>query len=523
MKGRLITTVVLGYFVTVNGYSQFAQEWDKAFPSPSSQQAEAADVAMDTGGNVYTLGALNSSAALLIKYNSNGDTLWSRTYASSGYPLALRLDPEGNPVMAAPAAVVKYDTNGNQLWMKTLPPYTIYTMSLDDSGNVLLGTAASVLGVKAVKYTASGDSLWHKTSSGLYPTTSTTDNLGDFYVTGVAGGGSVNIFTVKYTPGGDTAWVRVFDRSGFSDQSNTIVVDDSENVIIAGYASTGNSLSNEDYAVIKYDQAGNLRWQRFFDGPGNGQDQVNSIDADAEGSIYMTGAMTTTNGTIARTMKLSAAGDSLWGVDALTPSESPSVIDDSKGLFIAAVRDNVPHLFAVGVNQNGVAIVSFFGFLIDAFLEYSAPPNGEVVPAATMAFRATPSSAQPNSSYELAIAAHRVVLSPFQETLHTLRYSAVITDVGQPASAPNDFTLLQNYPNPFNPTTEIRYQTSELSHVSLKVFDVLGREVATLVDGAMPAGTHNIMFDASHLASGMYLYRLQMGSRVTVKKMALLK
>jgi hypothetical protein len=72
---------------------------------------------------------------------------------------------------------------------------------------------------------------------------------------------------------------------------------------------------------------------------------------------------------------------------------------------------------------------------------------------------------------------------------------------------PTTFALEQNYPNPFNPTTTIRYQVPINSRVRLKVYDVLGREVVTIVDEEKAAGYHEEVFDASHLASGVYFYR----------------
>jgi glucose/arabinose dehydrogenase len=95
------------------------------------------------------------------------------------------------------------------------------------------------------------------------------------------------------------------------------------------------------------------------------------------------------------------------------------------------------------------------------------------------------------------------------------------TGVGEGDETPRQFYLGQNYPNPFNPTTEIRYQTPEVGHVTLKVFDVLGREVATLVDEVLSAATHTRTFDATGLASGVYYYRLVAGSHIQTKKMVL--
>lgn len=85
------------------------------------------------------------------------------------------------------------------------------------------------------------------------------------------------------------------------------------------------------------------------------------------------------------------------------------------------------------------------------------------------------------------------------------------------------FTLNQNYPNPFNPTTTISYRLSAVSHVAITVYDVLGRNVKTLVDARQTPGEHLVTFDSRGLASGVYFYRLSAGSYVTVKKMLLLK
>jgi len=91
------------------------------------------------------------------------------------------------------------------------------------------------------------------------------------------------------------------------------------------------------------------------------------------------------------------------------------------------------------------------------------------------------------------------------------------------AHYPEGPALLQNYPNPFNPSTRIGYQLAASGFVSLKVYDVLGREVRTLANASMKAGTYETTFDASGLASGLYLCRLQAGTAVQMRKLLLLR
>ncbi len=90
-------------------------------------------------------------------------------------------------------------------------------------------------------------------------------------------------------------------------------------------------------------------------------------------------------------------------------------------------------------------------------------------------------------------------------------------------SIPTEYNLLQNYPNPFNPTTAIRYSIPEHSNVTIKVFDVLGRKVSTIVNKSLLQGNYEVEWDASELTSGIYFYRMQAGEFVESKKMILLR
>ncbi len=100
---------------------------------------------------------------------------------------------------------------------------------------------------------------------------------------------------------------------------------------------------------------------------------------------------------------------------------------------------------------------------------------------------------------------------------------STITEVKQATRLPSRFELAQNYPNPFNPSTSISYQLTVNSYVTLKVYDMLGRELTTLVSGNQSIGYHTVRFNAGNLPSGVYFYRLQAGTYGETKKLLLLK
>jgi|GEM_PF-3237480 len=129
----------------------------------------------------------------------------------------------------------------------------------------------------------------------------------------------------------------------------------------------------------------------------------------------------------------------------------------------------------------------------------------------------------PGDAY-ISVYRNGIVVRQFYGHHLIISASTVPTNVEENfGSQPKKFSLLQNYPNPFNPTTEIRYQIPEASRISLKVYDLLGKEVAVLIDGVKEAGSHIFSFNAAELPSGVYFYILRSDNTVATKKMLLLK
>jgi probable HAF family extracellular repeat protein len=155
-----------------------------------------------------------------------------------------------------------------------------------------------------------------------------------------------------------------------------------------------------------------------------------------------------------------------------------------------------------------------------AFFTHIGPPC-----IGAIAFLVTDATSVPARTLDrtTGILTNYVIPLPGGEVLDFDGVSPTEDDPALVIDIPRDFALSQNYPNPFNPTTTISYQLPVDAHVTLIVSDVLGREMATLVNGQEEAGYKSVTFDGRRLASGIYIYRMTAGSFVETKRMMLLK
>ena len=125
------------------------------------------------------------------------------------------------------------------------------------------------------------------------------------------------------------------------------------------------------------------------------------------------------------------------------------------------------------------------------------------------------SSSQDSPWYELAESEMKIISS--KSSLPKISIESNFVEI------PDEYELVGNYPNPFNPTTKISYQLPNKAQVTLKIYDLLGREVAILVNEEKQAGKYEVEFDASSLSSGVYLYRISINDFVKTMKMMVVK
>lgn len=123
----------------------------------------------------------------------------------------------------------------------------------------------------------------------------------------------------------------------------------------------------------------------------------------------------------------------------------------------------------------------------------------------------------------LAVSGTNLFAGTYGSSVWRSPLSELISVKSLSTEVPEQFSLSQNYPNPFNPVTNLEFGISDLGFVSLKVYDILGKEVVTLVNEKLSPGNYKVQFDGSNLSSGVYLFRIESGDFVETKRMLLVK
>lgn len=538
------------FLLTVSfSHSQWISNFGDKGGDVNFSSAKGNAVTTDSYGNSYVTGYTYEAATLndivTIKYNSQGDTLWARSYNGTANRndegTGIYVDAYGNVYVvgfaeytskATDVVVLKYSPEGNLLWNL---PYAKTTDPLIDKG---LAIAADMNGMIYVtgyttNYDGRKDIFVNKYSSaGLIWTSELEDGgtgldaqglsiavsrSGNIYVAGyiTSAESSEDIVAIKYNSAGEKQWMRpVNGNVNQSDKAWGIVVDELDNCFITGYIT--NSVGNADCYTAKINYAGTIVWSTTYAGEGNQTDKAWGIVVDTDGAVYITGETTDAYSNVNYvTIKYSAYGAELWksfyngtgnGEDVassigLVGSNSVVVTGKSWGTSDTYDYATVRYNTSTGT-QNQVNIYSFTGTSYDIAMDIAVTPTNKVI---ITGFSELVIDNTANMSY---ISTTSLDFSSELKTANNTPYS---------------YKLYQNYPNPFNPSTTISFDLAAGNDVRLAIYDILGRENSVLVNQYLSAGSYTINFTNSNLASGIYFYRLTAGSFTDIKKMTLVK
>jgi len=535
--------VALSFLTFHNSFSQVNQEWVSRYNGTGDSTDWGYSITCDDSGNVYitghSIGIVTSYDYLTIKYNSSGVQQWASRYNRSGnsseYANSIAIDGSGNvyvtgrsflnPGTTSDYATVKYNSSGVQQWSATYNgPGNSYdgasSLAIDREGNVYVtgySNAEYYSDYATIKYNSVGIQQWVARYNGPgndYDDANSikVDTLGNVYVTGNSAGiGSLKDYaTIKYNSSGIQQWVARHNGTGYSsDYASSIAIDDSGNVYVTGYEDNGQYTG---YATLKYNSAGAEKWVSRYDGPGNSYDYANSIAVDGSGNVFVTGRSdgSGTEGDYA-TIKYNSSGAEQW-VNRYNGTGS------SADNAVALVLDHSGNIYITGYSTETGTSVDYatIKYNTDGTLQWVTKYNG------------TGNSV--DAAFSIAVDGLENVyvtgVSTGVETgadFATIKYSQS-TGINQLSYViPEKFSLSQNYPNPFNPVTNLEFGISDLGFVSLKVYDMLGKELVTLVNEKLSPGKYKVEFDGSGLPSGVYFYRLTAGEFTETKRMMLVK
>ncbi|MFQ6103256.1 MAG: SBBP repeat-containing protein [Candidatus Glassbacteria bacterium] len=275
-------------------------------------------MAMDADGNICVTGNSWNGTDLdyaTVKYSSDGDELWTARHdgLGGGYDsaVAIAVDPDENVYVTGSSlgdttskdyTTIKYDCDGNELWSVTYNGPAnkndgAKAIAIDYNGNVCItGSSESDetgYDFVTVKYDSAGNELWTARRDGPgnghdYAFDVIVDENGYVYVTGQTSNLSTDFLTVKYDPDGNELWSALYDgpASGF-DGSFDICLDGDCNVFVTGESVGAGTLN--DFAVVKYDSSGNELWTARYNGPDNVNDVAKALTIDSSGNVYVTG------------------------------------------------------------------------------------------------------------------------------------------------------------------------------------------------------------------------------------------
>jgi hypothetical protein len=513
-------------------------------------------MALDSSGNVYVTGQDGDSPPgfVTLKINSSGQIVWVIRYsggmAIKATPKSIAVDLYGNVYVGASDVdylVIKYDSSGVEQWVRRfrgsggginslndLATEDI-SMSIIHTGYATFNSGFSGCFTNRSNY-SNGDSVWSRryTPNPTICGRIVIDIFKNINVSGISNIAVLapdDLLTLSYDINGNLRWAQTWNGPGNRrDVAADIASDKNGNVYVTGYA-TMDSTFDEDIVTIKYDSEGNQEWVRFYDGdpslPSNAQGYF--VKTDLLGNVIVAGGEKGKGTSVDFcTIKYDSLGNQLWHRTYNGPANQSDYIE---GVAV----DKYGSTYITGTANETTNLYKIYT------IKYDKDGNQvwlEKYPAYDTV--SAPKAIIVDKNLNVYIAGE-IGVAGYNNDIIVLKYSQLTSVEQIKDKVPDGYKLYQNYPNPFNSITNIKYQITNSSYVIIKVYEIFGREVATLVDEKKEPGEHQVEWDAGGLASGVsskgarqpsvglgyasgvYYYRMISGKNIETKKALFLK
>lgn len=503
--------------------SQPYLQWASIYSGGNFSQDEGYAVTTDNNLNVYVTGTSrrynDNYNYITIKYNSNGDTIWTRRYNKCypglgcvNYGVTIDLDNTGSVYVGGASSLIKYNGNGNLLWV--IDSLGSVKLTINNNQYIYVAGGAtnfntSTVYCKTYKFDLNGVLIWSRLygSNASNSTSQSRDMAIDFQGNILITGQRYNpnppfdydFIIIKYNSNGDSLWTRRYD-GGFNkdDFGYGIAVDSFNNIFVTGKSYDINTTAC--YLTIKYNPSGDTLWTRRYN---INASSAADIAIDRAGNVLVTG--TTCNGGCYTTIKYTNAGSLMWSRSYLqnttfAPSPNNIILDSLDNIYINVEGATPPDTSAIRVIKYDSS-----GNLVWTAYHHGGP--GETSSAIALD--------RFSNLYATGIMNQKLITTKFSQSLTN------IEPIG--SNLPTQYELFQNYPNPFNPTTNISFSLPKGGKAKIIIYDVLGKIVKEIENEYKQAGYYEVAFDGSDYASGVYFYRIESGTFINSKKMVLVK
>lgn len=512
----------------INSTFSFAQpvkEWSQRYSFAGSSDI-GSSVSCDGDNNVVVIGTSGPSTntdIVTIKYSTSGEQLWTRRYDADGkseIAEKVLLDSKGNILVLGSSetsqtandfVIVKYRFDGNFLWDKRFSSagdFDDFTSAMVlDSSDFIYVTGKFPQHFCTIKCDSAGNQIWIRQLKAAlfndYPYSICVDDSLNVFVAGEL---NQDCCLIKYNSLGDQEWVSIYDGKLHShDFALSMDIDQQFNILVAG-----SSIEFPDtyggYIILKFNTMGEKQWSRTYEGSANFIDVARVIKSDSVGNIYVTGYSTEQGmGYNFTTIKYNSQGEAQW-----VSSYNNGLNDIAYDLVI----DHQGNAYVTGSSDGNGTNVDY------STVKYSK--NGKQF------WNIRYDSSGQFGDFAYAISLDRfeniIVTGSSNRDILTIKYSQFTGIEANNFYRNMSFMLGQNYPNPFNPNTRIKFSISQTCEVELKIYNVFGSEVQTLINGKKNPGNYVLEFDGTNLPSGIYFYSLKADGNITdTRKMILLK